>query len=196
MVSLAQFRQLTGEERWPDYLAPWLGGDALDYFCNGRVDYRVRGICVRLEVRWDWQAEQGDDTHQALYRGTQCRLEIRQGPKEGYRPELYVVPPDGMPLGRIGGAHPVGAEPVELGNARPAEPRLVAAARETGVDGGRHHVRGDPVGGHQVPAAAGRRVFLAAPGNDGRPVLGLQIYRGPDLLQELLGDQRGPVRPS
>jgi predicted dehydrogenase len=103
-VSLAQFRQLTGEAGWPDYLAPWLRGDALDYFCNGRVDYRVRGICVRLEVRWDWQAEAGDDTHQALYRGTRCRLEIRQGPNEGYRPELYVVPPDGVPLPEVGGA--------------------------------------------------------------------------------------------
>src|SRR4029079_2905005 len=78
-VSLAQFRQLTGETGWPDYLAPWLNGDVLAYFCNGQVDSRVRGIHVRLEVRWDWQATQGDDTHQALYRGTNCRLELRQG---------------------------------------------------------------------------------------------------------------------
>jgi len=91
-VSLAQFRQLTGEAGWPDYLARWLRGDMLDYFCNGRVDYRVRGVHVRLEVRWDWQAEQGDDTHQALYRGTRCRLELRQGPAANFRPELYVVP--------------------------------------------------------------------------------------------------------
>ena len=91
-VSSAQFRQLTGENGWPDYLAPWLRGDVLDYFCNGRLDYRVRGVHVRLEVRWDWQAEQGDDTHQALYRGTSCRLELRQGPAENFRPELYVVP--------------------------------------------------------------------------------------------------------
>jgi hypothetical protein len=28
----------------------------LEYLCNGQVDYRVRGIHVRLEVRWDWQA--------------------------------------------------------------------------------------------------------------------------------------------
>jgi hypothetical protein len=91
-VSLAQFRQLTGETGWPDYLAQWLRGDMLDYFCNGRVDYRVRGVHVRLEVRWDWQAEQGDDTHQALYRGTRCHLELRQGPAANFRPELYVVP--------------------------------------------------------------------------------------------------------
>jgi hypothetical protein len=92
LVSLAQFRELTGESGWPDDLAPWVRGDVLEYFCNGRVDYRVRGNHVRLEVRWDWQAERGDDTHHALYRGTSCHLAVRQGPAERFRPELYVVP--------------------------------------------------------------------------------------------------------
>lgn len=91
IVSLAQFRELTGESGWPDDLAPWLRRDGLEYFCNGRVDYRVRGVHVSLEVRWDWQAEQGDDTHHALYRGTRCRLAVRQGPAERFRPELYVL---------------------------------------------------------------------------------------------------------
>ena len=90
-VSRAQFHHLTGEEGWPDYLAPWLRDDGLDYFCNGRTDYRVRGIHVRLEERWEWQAAQGDDTHQALYRGTRCRLELRQGPAENFHPELSVM---------------------------------------------------------------------------------------------------------
>jgi predicted dehydrogenase len=91
-VGLAQFRQLTGEESWPDYLGPSVRGDALDYFCNGRADYRVRGIHVRLEVRWDWESAEGDDTHHALYRGTRSRLELRQGPAEKFRPELHVMP--------------------------------------------------------------------------------------------------------
>jgi predicted dehydrogenase len=91
-VSLAQFQQLTAEARWPDYLAPWVTGDVLEYFCNGRLDYRIRGIHVRLEVRWEWQTEAGDDTHSAIYRGSRARLERRQGAAEGYRPELYVVP--------------------------------------------------------------------------------------------------------
>jgi hypothetical protein len=94
LVSLAQFRELTGESCWPDDLAPCVRGDLLEYLCNGRVDYRVRGIHVRLEVRWDWQAERGDDTHQALYRGTRGRIAVRQGPAERFRPELYVVPDD------------------------------------------------------------------------------------------------------
>jgi Putative oxidoreductase C terminal domain len=92
LVNLAQFRELTGESGWPDALAPWVRRDVLEYFCNGRVDYQVRGNHVRLEVRWDWQAEQGDDTHHALYRGTRCRLAVRQGSAEGFRPELYVLP--------------------------------------------------------------------------------------------------------
>ena len=91
-VSLAQFQQLTGEERWPDFLAPWVREDVLDYFCNGRLDYRVRGILVRLEACWEWQTEAGDDTHSAVYRGSRARLERRQGSAEGYRPELYIVP--------------------------------------------------------------------------------------------------------
>lgn len=91
-VSLAQFQQLTSEARWPDFLMPWVSGDVLEYFCNSRLDYRVRGVHVRLEARWQWQTQAGDDTHQALYRGSRARLQLRQGAAEGYRPELYVVP--------------------------------------------------------------------------------------------------------
>ena len=92
MISPAQFRQVTGEARWPDCLVPWLKDDALEYFCNGRLHYEVRGIHVRLEARWQWQTEAGDDTHAAFYRGSRARLELRQGAAENYRPQLYVVP--------------------------------------------------------------------------------------------------------
>src|SRR5207244_1465248 len=63
-----------------------------EYFCNMRAVYRVRGIHVSIEARWDWQTEAGDDTHSAVYRGSRARIEVRQGPAEKYRPELYVLP--------------------------------------------------------------------------------------------------------
>jgi len=91
-LSFAQFREVTGEAAWPDFLAPWLNGDVLDYFCNGRLHYEIRGIHVALECRWDLQTEAGDDTHSAIYRGSHARLELRQGKAEGYRAQLYVVP--------------------------------------------------------------------------------------------------------
>jgi predicted dehydrogenase len=93
MLSLAQFRQVTGEDNWPAFLSPWLRGNALEYFCNMRAQYEVRGITVGLAVRWDWQAPPGgDDTHTAIYRGSRARIELRQGAEQKYRPELYVVP--------------------------------------------------------------------------------------------------------
>jgi len=92
IVDAAQFGRVTGEAGWPDYLEPWVKSDALEYFCNTRVQYEIRGVHVALETQWNWEAEAGDDTHTAVYRGSPARLELRQGAAEDYRPELYVVP--------------------------------------------------------------------------------------------------------
>ncbi|SPF50005.1 putative oxidoreductase [Candidatus Sulfopaludibacter sp. SbA4] len=84
-ISAAQFRQVTGE-----------AGDGLDYYCNTRVSYSLRGIQVKLDVLWRWEAPAGTgDTHLAVYRGSKSRIEVRQGREENYRPELYVVPGEG-----------------------------------------------------------------------------------------------------
>ncbi|HEY1797806.1 MAG TPA: putative oxidoreductase C-terminal domain-containing protein [Stellaceae bacterium] len=84
IVTAAQFREVTGEA---------LAGDSLDYPCNARLGYAVCGIHVGLDLRWNWEAEPGgDDMHTALYRGSKARLEIRHGPAEGWRPQLYIVP--------------------------------------------------------------------------------------------------------
>ena len=92
VLNRTQFRQVTGEADWPDYLEPWIKTDALEYFCNTRVQYEIRGVQVTLETRWDWEAEAGDDRHTGCYCGSRARLELRQGAEEGYRSELYVVP--------------------------------------------------------------------------------------------------------
>jgi predicted dehydrogenase len=93
MLSLEQFRIVTGERDWPDFLAPYLRAGELEYFCNMRARYRVCGVGVSLETRWEWQAPPGgDDSHTAIYTGSRARLELRQRPSEGYRAELYVMP--------------------------------------------------------------------------------------------------------
>lgn len=92
MVSAARFRQVTGEALWPDSLAPWVRGDTLEYLCNTRARYEIRGVHVALDLRWDWEAAVGGDTHTAIYRGSRADLELRQGAAEHYRSELYVVP--------------------------------------------------------------------------------------------------------
>lgn len=99
-ITAEQFRQVTGQP-----------GPGLDYYCNTRVSYAIRGIHVKLDVLWNWEAPAGTgDTHLAVYRGTKSRVEVRQGAAEGYRPELYVVGGDGTALaakvGELGKTYP------------------------------------------------------------------------------------------
>src|SRR5947208_1867282 len=69
-ITAEQFRQVTGQP-----------GPGLEYFCNTRVSYVVRGVYVKLDVLWNWEAPGGgSDTHLAIYRGTKSRIEVRQGP--------------------------------------------------------------------------------------------------------------------
>jgi predicted dehydrogenase len=80
-ITAEQFRQVTGQP-----------GPGLDYFCNTRSSYTVRGVHVKLDVLWRWEAAAGTgDTHVAINRGTKSRIEVRQGAAENFRPELYVV---------------------------------------------------------------------------------------------------------
>jgi predicted dehydrogenase len=85
VVTPAQFQAVTGEAR----------AATLDYYCNTAVVYTIRGVHVKLDVLWNWEAPQGTgDTHFAVYRGTRAKIEVRQGAEEKYRPELYVVSTD------------------------------------------------------------------------------------------------------
>jgi hypothetical protein len=57
------------------------------------VTYQVRGTFVTLDLLWNYEAPPGTgDTHDAYVRGTRSRVEIRQGPAEKHRTEVYVVP--------------------------------------------------------------------------------------------------------
>ena len=92
VLSLADFQRVTGEPQFPGFLSEYITGSCLDYYCNTFVSYRLRGIHVQLNVRWNFEAPPGaGDTHLAIYRGTRSRIEVRQGLEENYRPELYVV---------------------------------------------------------------------------------------------------------
>jgi predicted dehydrogenase len=86
------FRRVTGESDFPDYLAAHTRNGKLDYFCNTAVSYRLCGIQVKLNILWDYESAAGGDTHLAVFHGTRARVEVRQGKEQNFRPELYVVP--------------------------------------------------------------------------------------------------------
>jgi hypothetical protein len=85
-----QFQSITGLADYPPELAGWLDGDRLEYFCNNQVIYTLRGVHVRLDVLWDYEAPGSGDTHNAVFRGTRCSPIVRQA--GGKPPELFVVP--------------------------------------------------------------------------------------------------------
>jgi predicted dehydrogenase len=93
MMNLMQFRQVTGEMDWPGYLGDAVAGGTLAYQCNTHLDYTVRGVRVGLDMVWEWlEPPGGSDTHTEIWRGAKARIELRHGPEEGWRPQLYVVP--------------------------------------------------------------------------------------------------------
>jgi predicted dehydrogenase len=92
LVPRAEFKRVTGADI-PETLASHVKDGSLEYFCNTLVAYTLRDVHVALNVIWDWEAPAGSgDTHFAYYRGSRSKVEVRQGPAEKYRPELYVVP--------------------------------------------------------------------------------------------------------
>jgi len=93
-ITAAQFRQVTGAATFPSQLAPYVQGDRFDYYCNNQVDYRVRGVQVRLKTLWIWDRQAGVDSPHATFRGTNASVELRQTATENYRPEVFVVPND------------------------------------------------------------------------------------------------------
>lgn len=93
MLTRDDFRQITGQTEFPDFLKSHLKGDQLPYFCNNRVTYTLRNIHVGLNIQWGLQAEpSAGDTHVAVFRGSRANVEIRQGKEENYKSELFVVP--------------------------------------------------------------------------------------------------------
>ncbi len=93
VLTAADFQRVTGEAEFPAGLAANVRDGKLDYFCNTQVAYRLRGVHVKLDVLWDYEAAPGaGDTHLAVFRGSRARVEVRQGKDENYRPELFVVP--------------------------------------------------------------------------------------------------------
>jgi len=93
VMSRADFKRVTGASEFPAALAPRIKDGQLQYDGNTSLRYTLRGIHTRVKAAWDFEAAPGaGDTHYAAVRGTRSRIEVRQGPEQNYRTELYIVP--------------------------------------------------------------------------------------------------------
>jgi predicted dehydrogenase len=92
VIPQAEFQRVTGGQRFGANLGPFVKDGALEYYANTLVSYVLRGVHIKLNVIWDWEAPPGGgDTHFAFYRGTRARIEVRQTAADRYLPELYVI---------------------------------------------------------------------------------------------------------
>jgi predicted dehydrogenase len=93
-MSLSQFREITKIEKFPSYFNNNITSDSiLNIYCNGEINYTLRGVHAKTSVIWRYKApEGGGDTHYSIMRGTKVNLVIRQGAEEKYIPTLYIEP--------------------------------------------------------------------------------------------------------
>ncbi|HZI26288.1 MAG TPA: putative oxidoreductase C-terminal domain-containing protein [Chryseolinea sp.] len=93
-MTQSQFKAITKLEEFPDYLKDKTKSDTvLNIFCNGEINYQIRGINAKTSVIWKYQAPDGTgDTHYSIMRGSKANLVIRQGKDEQYKATLYIEP--------------------------------------------------------------------------------------------------------
>jgi len=96
-MSLSQFKTITKLDAFPGYLEDKLTNDTLlKVYCNGEINYTLRGVYAKTSVTWNYQAPEGaGDSHFSIMRGTKANLVIRQGAEEKYQPTLYIEPLSG-----------------------------------------------------------------------------------------------------
>jgi len=101
VVPRALFRRVTGLDDFPDALRAHVDGDALAYFGNAELFFRLRGVVVEVSTRWGLSTPPGGgDTHDTTIVGAIARVRIEQGPHTQFRRRLLVEPwRDGSRMG-------------------------------------------------------------------------------------------------
>ncbi len=98
-MTLSEFTAITKVDAFPDYLSSSIVNDSiLQVYCNGEINYKLRGVHAKVSVIWAYKAPEGAaDTHYSIMRGTKANLVIRQGADQQYKPTLYIEPVSGDP---------------------------------------------------------------------------------------------------
>lgn len=92
-VPRAAFAQATGLSAFPRHLTSCIDNGVLRLLCNASIDFRLRGVLVRIESIWALAPpEGGGDTRHALVRGTGADLVIEHNAGTALGPQLLARP--------------------------------------------------------------------------------------------------------
>ena len=99
-LTRSQFSAVTQLSDFPsDFESLKVNDSTIAVYCNGSIDYTLRGIHARVKVDWAYAAGEGrGDTHYSHLMGTRARLVIRQGAEQNFKPVLYIEPVAGSDL--------------------------------------------------------------------------------------------------
>ncbi len=91
-LGLTGFKAITKLNEFPGYFKDKISNDTLLHiYCNGEINYTIKGIHAKTSVIWNFKAPEGTgDTHYSIMKGTKANLVIRQGAEENYKPTLYI----------------------------------------------------------------------------------------------------------
>lgn len=96
-LDLDQFKLVTGQAQFPDFLMKNVSDNKLSVNSNGEMNYTLKGVHSKVSVIWNFQAPEGAaDTHYSMMRGSKANLIIQQGEEENYVATLYVELLDGQ----------------------------------------------------------------------------------------------------
>jgi len=92
-IGRTQYTAITNRDSFPDYLKKNVQHDTtLNIYCNGEINYTLRGVHAKTTASWAYQAPGGNDTYHAIMQGSKSVLEIRQTEVEKFQPALYIRP--------------------------------------------------------------------------------------------------------
>ncbi|MFC1573636.1 putative oxidoreductase C-terminal domain-containing protein, partial [Candidatus Latescibacterota bacterium] len=104
LLSLDQYSTITAKPQFPDQFELDANGN-YPYYCNGQANFSVKGVNVRAEVIWNYEAPKGTgDTHYSIIKGTKANILILQEKEQNFIPELYIEPAPGTDSTELGKA--------------------------------------------------------------------------------------------
>jgi predicted dehydrogenase len=97
-IAPEQFKKVTGLDSFPDFLKKDIKEGVLHVPGNGEMIYTLKGHYAKVSVAWRFEPPPGaEDTHYSIMRGSRANLIIEQGPRQKYKPVLYVENRSGEP---------------------------------------------------------------------------------------------------
>ncbi|MFN0314226.1 MAG: putative oxidoreductase C-terminal domain-containing protein [Burkholderiales bacterium] len=94
-VPLEIFSRITGLPDFPDGFHRHVHHGCLNYLCNARIEFALRGVLTHMEARWDLQVRPGGgDLHEGIVRGSLSEIVVEQSAETGFLSQLTILPKD------------------------------------------------------------------------------------------------------